>query len=106
MIEFSVMSIASRCPTVVWTEYAGVLLRMGERLGLVVTERPVGFKVEAHSNDSRLTAKTLIGWNGSSKTVDAYVVFVDLSKLSSDQFVPHLAEARKMLMQVASELLK
>jgi TIR domain len=79
-----------------WMEYEEAFQRVGDQLGLVVTEQPVGFTVEVHSNDPRIAVKSLV-------LVDGYVVFVDLSELSFDQFARHLVEARKLLMQFASQ---
>ena len=58
----SVLSYGDRKPLPVrwWTEYEDTFQRVGEQLGLVVKERPVGFKVETHSNDPRIAVKSIL----------------------------------------------
>jgi hypothetical protein len=84
-----------------WSEYQEAIQRIPERLFLVVTERPVEFKVEENSGKPRLHVKVISGWRGK---VGGYVVIADLSKLNWRSQCATLKKARTLLLNLAQNL--
>lgn len=79
-----------------WEEYTQAVSELGEKLFLVVTERPVGFKVQRlRGSPERISYRSIIGWR---ERVEGYVVFVDLSGLKKE------SEQRELLQESKRQL--
>jgi hypothetical protein len=85
-----------------WSEYQDAIQRLPERLFLVVTERPVGFKAEQSNAEPRLQVKTISDWRGKRT---GYVVVADLSKLNWKSQRALLKKARALLLDLAQNLI-
>ena len=83
-----------------WSEYQGAIERIPERLFLVVSERPIGFKAEQNA-EPRLRVKTISDWRGK---LGRYVVVADLSKLNWRSQCALLKKARALLLDLAQNL--
>jgi len=85
-----------------WSEYQEAIQRIPERLFLVITERPVGFKAEENSAEPRLRVKAISDWRGKA---GGYVVVADLSKLNWRSQCAILKKARTLLLDLAQNLI-
>jgi hypothetical protein len=84
-----------------WREYEETIREVPEKLFLVITERPIGFSVQAHDAGSRLAVKVVRDWQ---QRISQHVVFAELSGLAWKSQYAILKKTQTLLVSLATEL--